>query len=226
MFGYFWGGLTFYKQLFPYEQIRAIKHNVLPVSSQQSNEPKPRNTIFQTFSPQANVVMIGDSITAGGEWSEIFSQTKIANRGIGGDTTEDILRRMEPIFAVNAKKAFVMVGINDIYRDQSINTIFNNYKDIVQQLRSKGTEVYIQSTLECSKSQCGNKLEKARELNEKLKVYSAQHKLTFVNINNGLTSETEGLLKEYTYDGLHLLGSGYLKWSKTISPYVYSTNKQ
>jgi len=170
--------------------------------------------------------MIGDSITAGGEWSEIFSQTKIANRGIGGDTTEDILRRMEPIFAVNAKKAFVMVGINDIYRDQSINTIFNNYKDIVQQLRSKGTEVYIQSTLECSKSQCGNKLEKARELNEKLKVYSAQHKLTFVNINNGLTSETEGLLKEYTYDGLHLLGSGYLKWSKTISPYVYSTNKQ
>ncbi|KAF0159755.1 MAG: lipolytic protein [Syntrophaceae bacterium] len=166
--------------------------------------------------------MIGDSITAGGEWSEIFSQTKIANRGIGGDRAEDILRRMEPIFAVNAKKAFVMVGINDIFRYESINTIFNNYTNIVQQLRSKGTEVYIQSTLECSKSRCGNKLEKARELNEKLKAYAAQHEIAYININNGLTSETEGLLKEYTPDGIHLLGSGYLKWSKTISPYVYS----
>lgn len=190
-------------------------------SLQQSNKPRPRNTIFQTFSPQANVVMIGDSITHGGEWHEIFPRTTIANRGIGGDKTEDILRRMEPIFAVNAKKAFVMVGINDIYGGQSIDTIFNNYTNIVQQLKNKGTTVYIQSTLECSNNKCGNKLVKVRELNEKLKAYAEQHELTYININNGLASETKGLLKEYTYDGIHLLGSGYLKWSKTISPYVY-----
>lgn len=191
-------------------------------SLQKPNEPKPRNTIFQTFTPQVTVVMIGDSITEGGEWSDIFPQTKIANRGIGGDKTDDILRRMEPIFSVNAKKAFVMIGINDIYNWQTIDTIFNNYIDIVRQLKSKGTDVYIQSTLECSKNKCGDKLEKVRELNKKLKAYAAEQKITYININDGLTTEEDGLLGQYSLDGVHLLGSGYLKWSKTLSPYIAS----
>lgn len=219
---YFWGGLTFYKQLFPFEQIRTVKNALLGGSVVKVYGPKPRNTIFQTFSPRANVVMIGDSITNRGEWSEIFPQTKIANRGIDGDRADDILRRMDPIFAVNAKKAFVMVGINDISSGQGVDTIFANYTNIVQQLKSRGTAVYIQSTLECSKSNCGDKLEKVRDLNGKLKAYAAQQQLAYININDGLRSEKNGLLKDYTPDGIHLLGSGYLKWSKAIAPYVNS----
>ncbi|MGZ4955150.1 MAG: GDSL-type esterase/lipase family protein [Methylobacter sp.] len=219
---YFWGVLTYYKQIFPFEQIRGIKNVLLGGSFVDPLEPKWRNTIFQAFSPQASVVMIGDSITEGGEWREIFPQINIANRGIAGDKTGDILRRMEPIFAVNAKKAFIMVGINDIYQGRSVETTFANYTNIVQQLKSKGISVYIQSTLECSASKCGGTLNKIRLLNDKLKAYAAQQKLTYININEGLTSEKYGLLKDYTYDGVHLLGSGYLKWSKTIAPYVDS----
>lgn len=221
-FGYFFGGLTIYKQLFPYEHIRSVKNIFFAGSLQQANEPKPRNTIFQTFSPKATVVMIGDSITEGGVWDEIFTETRVSNRGIGGDRANDILLRMEPIFAVNAKKAFVMVGINDIYNGQSIDMIFTNYTSIVQQLRQKGTAVYIQSTLECSANKCGNNLEKVRELNKKLKSYAAEQKIPYIDINAGLTSEKQGLLSEYSLDGVHLLGKGYLKWSQTISPYVYS----
>ena len=221
-FGYFFGGLTYYKQLFPFEQIRSVKNIFFGGSLQQANEPKPRNTLFQTFSPTANVVMIGDSITEGGVWDEIFTETRVSNRGIGGDRADDILLRMEPIFAVNAKKAFVMVGINDIYSGQSIEYIFTNYKNIVQQLKNKGTAVYIQSTLECSINKCGNKLDKVRELNTKLKSYAAEQKIPFIDINVGLTSEKQGLLSDYSLDGVHLLGKGYLKWSQTISPYVYS----
>ncbi len=221
-FGYFFGGLTVYKELFLFEQIRSIKNIFFDDYLQQAYEPKPRNTLFQIFSPTANVVMIGDSITQSGVWDEIFTETRVSNRGIGGDRTDDILLRMEPIFAVNAKKAFIMVGINDIYRGRSIEHIFTNYKNIVQQLRNKGVAVYIQSTLECSVSKCGNKLEKVRELNTKLKSYAVEQKIPYIDINVGLTSEKQGLLSDYTNDGLHLLGKGYLKWSQTISPYVYA----
>jgi|LauGreSBDMM110SN_4_FD.fasta_scaffold1061378_1 hypothetical protein len=66
-FGYFFGGPTYYKQLFPFEQNRSVKKNTFfGGSSQQSDELKPHNTLFQTFSLTANVVKIGDSITAGG----------------------------------------------------------------------------------------------------------------------------------------------------------------
>jgi len=222
VFGYFWGGITVYKQIFPFEQIRYVKNALLGGSLQQANQPKPRNTIFQTFSPQVSVVMIGDSITQGGEWNDIFPQTKIANRGIGGDRADDILMRMEPIFSVNAKKAFLMVGINDIYSGQTTSTIFENYTNIVRQLKSKGIEVYIQSTLECSKSKCGNKLQQVRELNGKLKAYAKEQNITYININDGLTTEDDGLLSQFSLDGVHLLGNGYLKWADTLSPYIKS----
>ena len=220
--GYFWGGLTVYERLFPYEQVRAAYYALHDGPLGTVAKPNPRNTIFQTFSPQANVVMIGDSLTADGEWSEMFPQSKIANRGIGRDRADNILLRMDPILAVNPNKAFVMVGINDIGYGQSVDTIFSNYTNIVQQLTDKGITVYIQSTLECSKSVCGDRLDKVRDLNTRLSTYAEQQKLSYININAGLTTEKDGLLKDYTYDGTHLLGSGYLKWSKTIAPYVTS----
>jgi lysophospholipase L1-like esterase len=216
IFGYFWGGLTFYKQLYPFEQIRTLKYTFF----NQTNKSKPRNTLFNTFSPNSCVVMIGDSITEGGIWNEIFSDVKVANRGIGGDRTDDILNRLDSIFAVNAKKAFLMVGINDIYSGNSIDKIFTNYINIVQQLLNKGTDVYIQSTLECSANKCGYKLKKVRALNAKLKAYSEEKNIPYIDINIGLTNEHNGLLKEYTQDGIHLLGNGYLKWSQMISPYI------
>lgn len=218
--GYFWGGMTVYKNIFPIEQIRYVKNALLGGSLQEANQSSERNTIFQTFSPQVSVVMIGDSITARGEWNDMFPQIKIANRGIGGDRADYILLRMEPIFAVNAKKAFLMVGINDIYRGQTISTIFENYTNIVRQLKKKGIEVYIQSTLECNKSKCGNKLQQVRELNGKLKAYAKEQNLTYININAQLTTEADGLLSQFSFDGIHLLGNGYLKWAETLAPYM------
>ncbi len=64
--GYFFGGLTHYEQLFLFEQNRRVKNIFFGGSLQQADELKLRNTLFQTFSLTANVVMIGDSIAAGG----------------------------------------------------------------------------------------------------------------------------------------------------------------
>ena len=218
--GFLWGVLTATNKIFPFEQIAYLERALLPVSQPQTKEPKPRNSIFQAFNPQVSVVMIGDSLTEAAEWHDIFPDIKIANRGIGGDRANDILLRMEPILNLNASKAFLMFGINDVYSGQSIDAILNNYTSITRQLQNKGIEVYIQATLECSRSICEEKLLKVRELNKKLETYAKENHIAFININNGLTSQEEGLLKKYTYDGIHLLGSGYLVWGKAISPYV------
>jgi len=215
--GYILGELTVYRSWFPVEQIQALKTALF---GSALTEPTPRNVLFQTFSPPADVVMVGDSITSAGEWSEIFPDIKIANRGISGETAEDILQRMDPIFDVHPKKAFVMVGINDIYDGQSIDRIFKNYESIVEQLRARNITVYIQSTIECSKTTCGNRLYKVRELNDRLKTYAAQNSITFINLNAGLANESQGLLPEYTYDGMHLRASGFVQWKRMIAPFV------
>lgn len=223
VFAYVFGGLTVQKQLFPFEQVLALKHVILGKNGLQPNSNWPeRRDQFKLFVRQADVVMIGDSITHAGHWDDIFQSIKIANRGIGSDRTDDVLRRIGQITNVNPKKAFIMIGINDFNWERSVDDVFFDYIKIVNGLTEKGIKVYIQATLECSKWVCGNKLLSVRELNAKLKDYCIQDGLQYIDINKGLVSVEEGLLDSYTYDGIHLLGAGYEIWSKSIAPYVLS----
>jgi hypothetical protein len=63
-------------------------------------------------SSRTRVVMLGDSITQRGEWSELLGEV-VANRGLGGDTTRDVLARVASVPA-SAEKIFVMVGVDDL----------------------------------------------------------------------------------------------------------------
>jgi len=212
-----WGVMTMYRKVFPYEQVRSAAYAVL---GSRASAPKPRISFFEEFVTKADVVMIGDSITEGALWNEMFPDIKIANRGVGRDKADDILRRLDSIFAVEPKRAFLMVGINDIYSGKNVNEIFENYANVVTRLQNKGIVVYIQSTIECRKRTCGKRLLKVRELNKKLRNYATSNNIKYVNINKGMSEETDGLLSAYTYDGIHLNGKGYVVWSRAIQPYI------
>jgi lysophospholipase L1-like esterase len=176
--------------------------------------------MFQTFSPRSDVVMVGDSLTAAAPWNEIFPKVQIANRGIDGDTTHDILLRMDTILSVLPKKALIMVGINDIHRGASLDSVFWNYREIVKRLQQAGVIVIIQSTLECSKDVCGDRVYQVRDLNKQLEDFAKGNNIVFLDINADLSNPSDGLLSKYSYDGIHLLASGYVKWSERIRPYV------
>ena len=228
--GYLWGSLTIYKQIFPFEQLKLVKNAVL--HEVVLNKPSDVNRLapnargqeqrdqFKLFERQADVVMIGDSLTRRGHWEKIFPGARIANRGIAADRTDDILRRMDTILSVKPEKAFIMVGINDFSMGRSVDEVFKDYIKIIDELQSNNIQIHIQSTLECSN--CGERLEKVRLLNQKLEQLAGERKLTYININDGLTNKEDGLLPEYTNDGIHLIGSGYITWSQTITPYISS----
>jgi len=68
-----------------------------------------------------DIVFIGDSLTDSAEWEDLFPSSNIANRGIGGDRTNGVLKRMNSIYSTNASKAFIMLGINDLKFGSNIN---------------------------------------------------------------------------------------------------------
>jgi lysophospholipase L1-like esterase len=115
-----------------------------------------------------------------------------------------------------------MIGINDINLGYSTNEILNNYMDIIQKIQKNGTNIYIQSTLECAESICGSALTKIKILNERLEIYANKNQLPYININEELADESRGLNLEYSPDGVHLLGKGYQMWSKKIIAQVVS----
>ena len=175
---------------------------------------------FRKFNRHADIVMIGDSLTDGAEWSDIFPDKRIANRAIGGDTTAGLLNRMESIYSVYPKTAFLMIGINDLFTREDPEKIIENYKNIVENLKKRNIQVFVESILLCNPKMAGQWTQ-CRENNKKIKYINKKISAlgNFIDLNAWL-SDAEGLKPEYTNDGVHLMANGYLIWKSQIEKRV------
>lgn len=170
--------------------------------------------------PNPAVVMLGDSITYAGPWSSFFPHARIINRGVSGYSTHDLLRDMPTTIELRPGKIFLMIGINDLLRGSSVEQTFDRYVLILNALEKTGAKVFVQATLECAREQCGATVDSVRGLNQRLKNTAQERSLTFIDLNPGLTDQTQGLLKLYTTDGLHLTTLAYANWAKEIANIV------
>ena len=83
----------------------------------------------------AAVVFVGDSITEGGLWSEWLPGVDVINRGISGNTTQDILDRMPHIVSVKPDKLFLMIGVNDLNKRLGVAVALRNYTTLIRPYR-------------------------------------------------------------------------------------------
>ncbi|MDB6031442.1 MAG: Lipolytic protein family [Verrucomicrobiales bacterium] len=83
------------------------------------------------------VVFLGDSITEG--WNTLakdFPGIKVANRGIGGDTTRGVrLRMKEDVEDLNPAAVVLLIGTNDLGLGGKPETVAENIKAILASLR-------------------------------------------------------------------------------------------
>ena len=230
LFAYFYGLVTMHFKIFPYYEIREFKQIIskdLNAKAKNNNLKKNstknyiinKRSFFEENVREAEIVMLGDSITDNGEWGDLFPLKDISNHGIGGETTANVLDRMDLISKTNADKIFIMLGINDILSGISKEEVFQNYQKIVNELIKNDSKVYIQSTLLVRGN--NNKFNKIIvSLNSKLEGFaSTNNSITYIDLNTVLSNE-HYLSEEYSYDGLQLNGNGYKLWKETISPYI------
>ena len=179
-----------------------------------------RNEVFEKLPNDSDeVIMLGNSLTHNFEWHEIFRSVNIKNRGINSDITKGVLQRLDEIVESNPKKIFIEIGINDIRRNYSIDSIFSNYVKIITTIKHKSpkTKIYIQSLLPSTK-ELNNKI---IDLNKRLKDYCDNNNLMFIDLYSTFVS---GQILNPNYDcgdKLHLSGSGYLEWCGLIKDYIY-----
>ena len=188
-----------------------------------------RSSFFHTFAREVQVVMVGDSLTDGAEWREMFADQDIVNRGIDGDTTDGVLARLDDILDIKPKRVFIMIGINDFAEaGRSVDDVFANYSAIVSGLVRRGVKVFVQSTLPCNEAKgawksCAGLNPRIGQLNARLAGLASAN-VTFIDLVPVLTAK--GSLKnEFTYDGVHLNGEGYRQWKNAIAPYMPTASK-
>lgn len=219
-FAYCWGLFTLYMEVFPYDYLRSAKQRLVANKVTPRHPSNLRARQFELFAPKADVVMIGDSLTEGGLWNDMFPEVRLVNRGIAGDTTEKVIERMNAIIATEPRRAFIMLGINDFQEKATVDQVFSNYLRIVRRLHTENIEVVIQSTVECAEKICGAEtLESVRKLNRRLKMYARANNFVFIDLNSGLSS-FKGLPDEHTSDGIHLTAQAYWAWFEMLKPYM------
>jgi lysophospholipase L1-like esterase len=173
------------------------------------------------------IIFLGNSITDGCEWSELFQDLRIKNRGISGDNTEGVLYRLREVTDSKPLKIFIMIGINDLSQGLSLTQILYNYENIIKSIKSMTpkTKVYVQSILPINPEfshykTIRGKTQEIIDLNSDLQKLAQINNVEFIDLFSVFNDGAKHLDKKYTQDGLHLNGEGYLLWKKTIEHLV------
>jgi lysophospholipase L1-like esterase len=152
----------------------------------------------------------------------------VINRGIGGDITYGVLRRIKDITDRKPSKIFILLGINDIGKDIPDAVIADNYLKIVNEIHSKcpETKVYVQSVLPVNSTlphfpQHYDKEEHVLAVNKLLLANAQKGNYTFVDIFHLFVDADQRLQNQYTYEGLHLKPPAYIIWAAYLKKQGY-----
>jgi len=166
------------------------------------------------------VVFYGDSITDLWKLEESFPGKRYVNRGIGGQTTPQMLVRFrQDVIDLQPKVVMILAGTNDIagntgrMRDEDIE---GNLSSMVELARAHGIRVVL-----CSVMPVHNYTENAKDffaqrpqsrilaLNGWIKEFASKNNLVFVDYFSALVDDQGMMKKELADDGLHPNAAGY-----------------
>jgi len=169
------------------------------------------------------LVFLGDSIIQG--WGDdlkgSFGKTKIANRGISGDTTRGMLYRMpEDVLALKPAGVVLLMGTNDLEEGATPEVIAGNLKLIIAKLKAsnKDMPIILCNVFPSHKSK-RRPAEKIKKINA---LYAAAVKgdpqVILIDTWTMFADDEGNARKAEFPDLLHPNAAGYQMWADTLRP--------
>lgn len=173
--------------------------------------------------PQPNehrVVFMGNSITEG--WTKSFFKDKpYINRGIGGQTTPQMLLRFrQDVIDLKPKIVLILAGTNDIAGNTgpiTLEEIRDNILSMVELAQSNGILPIVCSVLPAYDYPWRTGLEpnvKIPKLNQLLEKMAKEKSVHYLDYFKNMADDRNGLPKALTTDEVHLTEEGYQVLSK------------
>ena len=172
--------------------------------------------------PQENekrVVFMGDSITE--EWSRLypnyFKERSYINRGIGGQTTPQMLIRFkQDVVDLRPAVVVILAGTNDIAGNtgpSNVKMITDNIFSMATIATAHGIQVVLSSVLPVYLYEWSPEIidppSTIDAVNERLKEHAASNGIEYLDYFSEMVDDRKGLKKEYTPDGVHPNEKGY-----------------
>lgn len=164
------------------------------------------------------VVFMGNSITEG--WAQanatFFSKNPYINRGIGGQTTPQmVLRFQQDVVNLQPKIVVILAGTNDIAGNtgpMTLKEIRDNMLSMVQLAKANNIIPIVCSVLPAYDYPWRPGLEpniKILKLNTMLKAMASEQQVPYLDYFGAMADDRNGLPKQYTTDEVHLTKEGY-----------------
>ena len=177
------------------------------------------NMLLQSKPPDPKrVVFLGDSITEGWKLEESFPGKPYVNRGIGGQTTPQMLARFyADVVNLYPAAVVILAGTNDIARNtgpQTAEMIHDNFRAMAELAQLHDIAIILCSVTPISDySQFRQSTQRPPSdiliLNQRLKEYAKQIHASYVDYFTQMADANGFLKKEISDDGLHPNPMGY-----------------
>ena len=197
-------------------------------------ETKGTNLIYKlNDTKEKKIIFFGNSITqVWSDYTNFFSDNKYINKGISGQTTDQmILRFKKDVVDEEAHCVVILAGINDLAQNNgpiTLDEIFENIKSMVKIANDNNIKVILSSILPAYKFLWNPGIYPSNDiisLNKNLREFCKSGSATYVDYHSSMKNKKNGLKDELTYwrndfndfDGVHPNKDGYLKMEKIIS---------
>ena len=170
--------------------------------------------------PPGRVLFLGDSLTEGGLWPDLFPDLATSNRGIGGEATYDLVERLDA--AINDPVAVsLLIGTNDLHGPRDLRAtaqIAERTDEIIRRIRESAPAALLLVNSVLPRTE--HFTSQIRELNERNRAATDRYGATYVDLWPTFADGEGAIKKEYARDNLHLTPAGYLAWAEVLRPHL------
>ena len=157
-------------------------------------------------------------------WNKNFFGWNAADFGWGGDTTQNILWRLEngELDGVNPKVIVILAGTNNIGKtaadDSRVAEITQGIKTIVEICRQKAPSATIVLMGIFPRNDSTPANSSINRINQNIAGFADGRLIRFLNINDKLADSNGVLFEGMTVDKLHPTAKGYQVWADGLRP--------
>ena len=170
------------------------------------------------------IVFVGDSITEG--WHSLAQdfaglKVRVVNRGIGGDTTPNLIYRLQDdVLSLRPRALVLLIGTNDLGEHTTPEQIAGNLRVLHDKIRAAYPKIPIAWCLVMPRKNDDTYPERIHDLNARIaELVKSDRRVVLCDTFTPL-AQPDGSSKpeDYAPDRLHLNDAGYQVWRAALTP--------
>lgn len=178
-------------------------------------------------------IFFGDSITDYCDLKKYYPGLSALNRGIAGNTTDDLLKRLEvSVSDAHPDKVVLLIGINDLMNEKRpVDYVAFNYEKIIESIKKDNPDCRLicQSVYPGWDGAPGKRIkrfpiaylaEDIVRLNMEIEKLCREYDCIYADIHSVLKRNDNTMIPDYSDDGCHPNSEGYKVVSRKLKEYI------